>query len=742
MTTTHVERIQIGEGSELANEITDPSTTGADLPIGSWWLQDGSYPTRPTALYLKASAGAGPTNWVQQNLLHLQIFNVRDFGALGDGVTNDRLAIQATINAAAAAGGGAVYFPATSNFYNIVRSTAPGSASIDLLTITTSGIILFGDGYASKIRQTGSSILSDSVMLNINNNASRVRIFDLYFDNGAITSPDPVQQNHGVECQGKNAAGVGPTDVEIVGCYFGGFVGDAVRFLAELGKDVSDVRIVACAFDLKTNLVTGSRTGISVQRFTHRIIAHYNWLTGSHDQEIDFEPTGYVVDSGAPSEFSILANHFVHDNLANCVTLTASGGIPAHRNLFSYNILKDGDIHGGRMDKCVLVGNMSTYALNSNPDLLLLLESGDTGVIASNIFILEPGAQVQACIQFAAQSGFASSRYLVADNICEAFGQSPTSGLCIGGTGASQITCDGNICVMSSSIAGSAAIALQSASGFAAKLCSIVGCMSLSIGGTSLLSAFSFGAVTTNLTNTSAYCNYMSGPTTSGVRWPITAPGSLGTWIGCGGNNGPGVTGQMFAIGGAGQLSCTLDGSAGPAPQICGLTNALTEGKAIATIGSLALNNGAGQRVLSWKESGTGVSGGATGWAGYGGTDVVMGAALGSTATTARFFAPGGMDLAAESTIEIQWIAPRDGKLKNARLACVGGTGGGTNTYVVRKNGVNTTLTVNVLNGSSSAADTTHIVNVAKGDLISLQVTKTVAPTTPQSNIQLAIEFL
>ena len=81
-----------------------------------------------------AAASATPADW----------YNVKDYGAVGDGTTNDAAAIQSAIDAAGGAGGGVVYFPAATY---AVEPASGATACLVLHNSTTgyNGVRLVGD---------------------------------------------------------------------------------------------------------------------------------------------------------------------------------------------------------------------------------------------------------------------------------------------------------------------------------------------------------------------------------------------------------------------------------------------------------------------------------------------------------------------------------------------------------------------------------------------------------------------
>ena len=91
------------------------------------------------------ASGAGATTRTLQDKLR-DVVSVKDFGAVGDGSTNDTVAIQAAFTAAGSTNR-AVYIPGTTTYYKISSSLA-----------VPDGVTVFGDGFDSVIQTTDSSV--------------------------------------------------------------------------------------------------------------------------------------------------------------------------------------------------------------------------------------------------------------------------------------------------------------------------------------------------------------------------------------------------------------------------------------------------------------------------------------------------------------------------------------------------------------------------------------------------------
>ncbi len=92
-------------------------TTSADVPVPGYPME----PWTPYALADGSSSDGFPASW--------GLFNIKDYGALGDGVTDDTAAIQATLDAAAAVGG-TVIIPPSDEAYVITATLIVGNNNL------------------------------------------------------------------------------------------------------------------------------------------------------------------------------------------------------------------------------------------------------------------------------------------------------------------------------------------------------------------------------------------------------------------------------------------------------------------------------------------------------------------------------------------------------------------------------------------------------------------------------------
>lgn len=242
------------------------------------------------------------------------VANVRDFGAVGDGVTNDLAAIQSAVTALEAAGGGGLYFPAGRYLIApIAPYTGPG---INLSGLTH--IVAFGDGVDSIIERSNSfDYVGHSVtafhIFNIIGASSKITIRDLLLDGSgaAIVASGATATMYGVFVSAVTAFGEAAgaiADVDVRNCFFFDQCGDGVYAVGDSPNSFlyERLRITGNTFSL------GQACGVRPSVYGKSITIAGNFFSNQVDQAIG-KPSGL----GAVERLSIEDNTFVYDLTVN-----------------------------------------------------------------------------------------------------------------------------------------------------------------------------------------------------------------------------------------------------------------------------------------------------------------------------------------------------------------------------------------------------------------------------------------
>ncbi|WP_263263473.1 glycosyl hydrolase family 28-related protein [Pseudomonas sp. RIT-PI-S] len=154
-----------------------------------------------------------------------QVFNVLDFGAKGDGVTDDSHAIQLAINAAFTAGGGEVYVP--QGTYLVTGPNADGGCITLKSNVTLSGA---GAGQTTLKLADGSSAVDGIVRTSAQHNTLDAKVADLTLDGNQAHTSGTVNGLVSGSASNPNAHSVGleVSGVELANCSGSGLVANTL----------------------------------------------------------------------------------------------------------------------------------------------------------------------------------------------------------------------------------------------------------------------------------------------------------------------------------------------------------------------------------------------------------------------------------------------------------------------------------------------------------------------------------
>jgi hypothetical protein len=329
--------------------------------------------------------------------------NVRDFNAVGDGITDDREAIQAAIDHAVSNNKGGILFPPGT--YRVSRVTSPGGRwSLDLNGVRD--FMVMGEGPQSVVKLVDTtSATGDWHVFILRNTCQRVVFKDLVIDGNRTGLTNPDEQSHGI------AVEPGTEDLVVDRCILRECFGDGMRLLGAPGQHVKRLRIENSLFQ------TNKRSGLGIQRALEQIIiAHCIFDATVSDQSIDFEPSG----SDGPTDLVIQGCIINHTNQTPAVTLSGiSGPDPLVRCKFSDNVILGGPIFCTDVNQLAIQNNfvLVTNLGTAQRIPVQVQRGGDSVVITGNVLVNDDTA-TRAVISLSEVNQRQVTRALVAHNLC------------------------------------------------------------------------------------------------------------------------------------------------------------------------------------------------------------------------------------------------------------------------------------------------------------------------------------
>jgi polygalacturonase len=294
----------------------------------------------------EGSRAAGPTGTEESTstlTLSAGTVNVRNFGAKGDGVTDDIQAFEKAL-AALPSDGGTVFVPA--GIY-IINPTRKGALEIS----RRKNITVVGEGIGKSVLRLAPVAYSGTIHVVLVVNSTGITLRDLTLDGNVPKATFTEPQCGGMEI--RNSSVVLVERVQIVRVW-----GDGIRMVGRYhDTDLWTERVTVT----NSRFEDTGRAGIGMQRGVQQIQILNNRFERVDGQSLSSEPGGKNLGDVAPRDITMVGN-VIRDLYGNdCVGLQGPTTInPARRVVFRNNVLENCRVKFRSMNDLLIEGNSIT----------------------------------------------------------------------------------------------------------------------------------------------------------------------------------------------------------------------------------------------------------------------------------------------------------------------------------------------------------------------------------------------